>query len=113
MTGRLVLDVEKLYVALDKVRREKHLLWRDIARDAGVSTSTFTRMGLYHQKPNADGLIRILGWLGAYDISPFVGRAPAPERAAVVRGTVTRHRPVGNRRARTSHHFDRYDTEEI
>ncbi|HEX8024726.1 MAG TPA: hypothetical protein VF484_00840 [Candidatus Limnocylindrales bacterium] len=72
MSRRHSLDVEALYVALDKVRRERHLLWRDIAGAAGVSSSTFTRMGLYGQKPNSDGLVRILVWLGDTDVKPYI-----------------------------------------
>ena len=66
------LDVEALYVALDKVRRERRLLWRTIAQESGVSASTFSRMGLEHNAPSAHGLVRMLVWLGETDITPYI-----------------------------------------
>lgn len=69
MTARF--DVEALYVALDKRRRHRRLLWRDIAHAAGISASTFTRMGQGHA-PSADNLVRALGWLGETDLKPYI-----------------------------------------
>lgn len=66
------LDVEALYVALDKVRRERRLLWRTIAQESGVNASTFSRMGLEHSAPSAHGLVRMLAWLGETDITPYI-----------------------------------------
>lgn len=65
------LDVEALYVALDAQRRRARLRWRDIAREAGVSPSTLTRIG-QGNRPDADGLVRLLVWLGQTDVLAFV-----------------------------------------
>lgn len=70
------LDVEALYVALDKRRRAAHLRWRDVALEAGVSPSTFSRMGLTGAAPNADGLARMLVWLGTTDLAPYITTEP-------------------------------------
>jgi hypothetical protein len=76
-----VFSVEALYVALDARRRREHLLWRDIAKQAGCAASTFTRMGLYGQAPNAENLARMLLWLGNTDLAPFLaGIANQPDR---------------------------------
>ena len=69
MTG---LDVEALYVALDKRRRASHLQWRDIATEAEISASTFSRMGLHGQAPSATNLVRMLLWLGETDLKPYI-----------------------------------------
>jgi transcriptional regulator with XRE-family HTH domain len=65
------LDVEELYLALDRARRGGGLRWRDIAREAGVSPSTLTRIG-QGKRPDADGLIRLMVWLGTPNIGPYI-----------------------------------------
>lgn len=65
------LDIEALYVALDRKRRHKHKRWRDIASESGVSPSTLTRIG-HGYRPDADGLVRLLVWLDVTDISSFI-----------------------------------------
>lgn len=65
------LDVDALYVALDRQRRRSRLTWRDIAADADVSPSTLTRIG-QGRRPDVDGLVRLLAWLGTTDLTPFI-----------------------------------------
>ena len=65
------LDVEALYQALDRKRRQARLRWRDIAKEAGVSPSTLTRVG-HGRRPDADGLVRLLVWLGETDVRAFI-----------------------------------------
>lgn len=67
-------DPDALYVALDRKRRQRRILWRQIAREAGVSPSTLTRIGQGHQI-YSDGLVKLMAWLGASDISQFAKRA--------------------------------------
>lgn len=55
----ITFDPEALYVALDRRRRHDRMLWRDIAREAGVSPSTLTRIGQGHA-PDAQGLVRLM-----------------------------------------------------
>jgi transcriptional regulator with XRE-family HTH domain len=57
------LDVDALYGALDATRKEKELSWRDIAKEAGVSASTLTRMA-QGKRPDVDGFASLVAWLG-------------------------------------------------
>jgi transcriptional regulator with XRE-family HTH domain len=61
MSGRL--DAGKLYAALDAERQANGLSWRQLAADAGVSTSLVSRMGNGH-RPDLDGFIALVQWLG-------------------------------------------------
>ncbi|MFD2418298.1 helix-turn-helix domain-containing protein [Amycolatopsis pigmentata] len=61
MSGRL--DAGKLYAALDAERLANGLSWRQLAADAGVSTSLVSRMGNGH-RPDLDGFIALVQWLG-------------------------------------------------
>jgi hypothetical protein len=70
------LDVDELYVALDRQRRTRRMSWRGVAAEAGTSPSTLTRMA-YGASPNADALIRLLLWLGTTDVASFVRKVPA------------------------------------
>lgn len=69
--GRLDLDVEALYTAIDRRRRTRRMHFRDVAREAGISPSGLTRLGL-GRRPDADNLVRLLGWLGTTDLRPFI-----------------------------------------
>ncbi len=57
------LDVEALYAALDARRKSKKLSWRDLAKEAGVSPSTLTRMA-QGKRPDVDGFAALVRWLG-------------------------------------------------
>lgn len=61
---RWTLDVDKLADALATVIDHRRLSERKAAAEIGVSPSTLTRLKK-GQKPDADGLISILAWLGA------------------------------------------------
>lgn len=76
MTDRPTLDPDALYVALDRQRRQRRIQWRQIAREAGVSPSTLTRIGQGHMI-YADALVRLMAWLGADSIAAFTKREPA------------------------------------
>lgn len=78
MSGRPSLDVEALYTALDRQRRARHSYWRDVAAEAGISASTFVRLG-QGKRPDADGLVRLLAWLGTTDVAPYVRAAEQAE----------------------------------
>lgn len=70
----ITFDPEALYVALDRRRRHDRMLWREIAREAGVSPSTLTRIGQGHA-PDAQGLVRLMAWLGEPDVRRFTREA--------------------------------------
>ena len=57
------LNVRALYAALDKTRRSKELSWRDLAKSAGVSPSTLTRLG-QGKRPDVDSFGALVQWLG-------------------------------------------------
>lgn len=82
--SRKTLDVEALYVALDKHRRQlardraTRISWREVARELGISQSTFTRLGVHNRPTSADILVLLLGWLGETDLAPYLTEvAPA------------------------------------
>lgn len=54
-----LLDVAELYSRLDTQRRDRGLLWRDLATEVDVSPSTLSRM---HDgnRPDADALVSLL-----------------------------------------------------
>jgi len=57
------LDVAALYAALDEQRKAKNLSWRQVAKEAGVSPSTLTRMG-QGKRPDVDSFAALIQWLG-------------------------------------------------
>jgi len=57
------LNVRALYAALDKTRRSRDLSWRDLAKSAGVSPSTLTRLG-QGKRPDVDSFGALVQWLG-------------------------------------------------
>jgi transcriptional regulator with XRE-family HTH domain len=68
------LDVAALYAALDSQRRAKEISWRQVAKEAGVSPSTITRMK-DSKMPDVDGFAALVGWLGM----PAEEFMPAPK----------------------------------
>ena len=57
------LDVEALYGALDARRKTQDLSWRDVAKEAGVSPSTLTRMA-QGKRPDVNGFAKLAAWMG-------------------------------------------------
>jgi hypothetical protein len=65
-------DPEKLYVALDRRRRELRISRRELLRQVGERTpSSITRLG-QGNNPSADLLARFLVWLGDTDLAPYL-----------------------------------------
>jgi transcriptional regulator with XRE-family HTH domain len=56
------VNVSGLYAALDAVREHKNLSWRQLAREVGVSPSTFSRLA-NKQKPDVDAFVAMVRWL--------------------------------------------------
>jgi DNA-binding phage protein len=77
---RLELDVLTLAIAVQTIARHRRISMSEVARETGLSASTLTRMG-NGQKPDADGLVTILTWLGiSTGLSEFVrDREPASD----------------------------------
>ncbi|TVT31501.1 helix-turn-helix transcriptional regulator [Amycolatopsis rhizosphaerae] len=77
MAGRL--DTGRLYAALDAQREARGLSWRQLAAEAGVSASLVSRMGNGH-RPDLDGFIALVQWLGMPAETFMVWPEGAPER---------------------------------
>lgn len=66
------LDTERLYGAIDRKRRVLRISQREVLRQMGeFGPSALTRLGQGRQ-PSADLLIRMLVWLGATDLAPYI-----------------------------------------
>jgi transcriptional regulator with XRE-family HTH domain len=59
---RTQINVSGLYAALDAVRESRGLSWRQLAREVGVSPSTFSRLA-NKQKPDVDAFVAMVRWL--------------------------------------------------
>ena len=57
------LDVLALYAALDTERKTRDISWRQVAKEAGVSPSTFTRM-TQEKRPDVDSFAALVSCLG-------------------------------------------------
>jgi hypothetical protein len=90
--SRLFLDVEALYTAVDRQRRNRRMTWRNVAHDVGISPSSFTRLG-HGLRPDADALMRLLVWLGATDhtaVAAFIHPAEPASGGVVERPEETK-----------------------
>lgn len=78
-------DTEGFYAALDAVRLDRELNWKQVAAESGVSASTLTRMA-QGKRPDVDGLAALAAWSGL-DADDFVRsdvERPEPETLAVI-----------------------------
>lgn len=60
--AKTTIDTGALYAALDAARQERHLSWRSLAKEVGVSPSMLSRLG-NGLKPDADGFATLVAWL--------------------------------------------------
>lgn len=66
------LDVEALYVDLDRKRRTLRISGREVLRRSGVcGPSIWTRLSR-GGAPDVDNLVRLLAWLGTTDLAPYI-----------------------------------------
>ncbi len=56
-------DVAALHAALDAQRRSRHITWKNVADESGVSASTLTRLSQGRQ-PDVNSLAALTAWLG-------------------------------------------------
>lgn len=77
MDGRM--DARRLYEALDAQRKARGLSWRQLADESGVSPSLLSRMGNGH-RPDLDGFIALVQWLGAPAEDFMVWPSEAPRQ---------------------------------
>lgn len=57
------INVRALYAALDAQRDAQGMSWRQLAKDRGLSPSTFTRLANGH-RPDVDAFAALVRWLG-------------------------------------------------
>ena len=78
-------DSEAFYEALDAVRLSRHMNWKQVAAESGVSASTLTRMA-QGKRPDVDGLAALAAWSGltADDYVRSSDERPAPEPLAMI-----------------------------
>ncbi len=67
---RYVLDSAALARAVATIARHRRISMREVAAETGLSPSTLSRLS-QGQKPDADGLLTLLVWLGEDVITPF------------------------------------------
>ena len=65
------LNMDALYVAIDRRRRERRISFRGVCREARISPGTTTRLGRDSQI-SAENLARLLLWLGETDLKPYL-----------------------------------------
>jgi transcriptional regulator with XRE-family HTH domain len=76
---RTQINVPGLYAALDAVREHLGLSWRRLAREVGVSPSTFSRLA-NQQKPDVDAFVAMVRWLKVPAERFMVDEDDAPPR---------------------------------
>lgn len=57
------INVRALYAALDAQKDQAGMSWRQLAKDRGLSPSTFTRLANGH-RPDVDAFAALVDWLG-------------------------------------------------
>jgi len=60
------------YTALDNVRAERDLTWRQVAHQSGISQSTLTRLA-QGKRPDVDSLAKLANWSNL-SVDSFISR---------------------------------------
>jgi transcriptional regulator with XRE-family HTH domain len=78
-------DAMGFYQALDATRRARQITWRQVAREAGVTASTLTRMA-QRKRPDVDSLAALTAWSGlrADDFVRSDEKEPTAEPLAMI-----------------------------
>ncbi len=72
------LDARALQEALDQVRIQRDLSWRQLAREIGVTPSLLSRLRNGY-KPDAEGFMTLVRWLGLPAERFLIDDAPAKQ----------------------------------
>jgi transcriptional regulator with XRE-family HTH domain len=93
-------DATAFYEALDAVRVAREMSWRDVAKAAGVSASTLTRMA-QGKRPDVDSLAALCAWSGlrADDFISTDRKRPAVEPLAAISTLLRSDRNLSHRSA--------------
>lgn len=73
-------DAGAFYAALDSQRQSRKLNWKQVAREAGISASTLTRMA-QGKRPDVDSLAALLTWSGLSADQFVMAEARVPTNA--------------------------------
>lgn len=77
MVGTESVDPAAIYATLDHERQSRDISWRELARQAGVSPSTLSRMA-QGRPPSVEGLVQLADWAGC-SLDELVGRSSRME----------------------------------
>lgn len=61
--GRATFDAERFYKVLEAIRLEREMSWKQVAKEAGVSASTLTRLA-QGKRPDMDSFTALVRWSG-------------------------------------------------
>jgi transcriptional regulator with XRE-family HTH domain len=75
---RGTFDAEAFYAALDAERESRKKTWKQVAREAGISASTLTRMA-QGKRPDVDSLAALVSWSGLRSDDYMVRAEGAPD----------------------------------
>ena len=73
-------DAAAFYTALDRTREARKMTWKQVAAEAGISPSTFTRMA-QGRRPDVNSLAVLAHWSGL-ETDLFVRRGHLPSAEA-------------------------------
>lgn len=76
--SRGTFDAEAFYAALDAARNSQKKTWKQVAREAGISASTLTRMA-QGKRPDVDSLAALVNWSGLRADDYMVRTEGAPD----------------------------------
>jgi transcriptional regulator with XRE-family HTH domain len=76
--SRGTFDAATFYAALDAERKSRKKTWKQVARDAGISASTLTRMA-QGKRPDVDSLAALVSWSGLRSDDYMVRAEGAPD----------------------------------
>jgi transcriptional regulator with XRE-family HTH domain len=68
--GRVYVDIGAFHAALNSMRQQRAVSWRQVAQESGVSASTITRVG-QGRRPDIDGLAALAEW-GELSLNDYV-----------------------------------------
>lgn len=70
------LDGQALYQVIDEARWDRRLRWKQVVEQTGISQRVLGRLR-NGESLHASNLVKVLAWLGSYDMTPFIRKATA------------------------------------
>jgi transcriptional regulator with XRE-family HTH domain len=81
--SRGTFDAAEFYADLDAERESRKKTWKQVAREAGISASTLTRMA-QGKRPDVDSLAALVSWSGLRADDYMVRAEGAPDAADTI-----------------------------